>query len=272
MSAPLAAPARGSPGDWSLRLFDRSVLKQAKYRQIVAALGDTAGKRCLDLGADNGVISYLLRRRGGSWASADLDRVTVDAIRGLVGDDVHQIDGRRLPFADASFDVVVIVDLLEQVEDDAGLVAEIQRVLRPGGLLVVNVPHLKTRSLLRRLRDALGLTDAWHGHLRPGYSRSSLERLLGSGFRIETARTYSGSFSMGIDTALNGGFHALQGRSAGQSAGKGTVVTGDLVAKSRKQFSLLSALYPALWLVARMDRLLFLQEGYMLIVRARRAA
>jgi len=148
-------------------------------------------------------------------------------------------------------------------------VAEIERVLRPGGLLVANVPHLKARSLLRRLRNALGLTDAWHRHLRPGCSSAGLERLLGPGFHVEAARTYSGSFSMGIDTALNGGFHALQGRSAGQSAGKGTVVTGDLMAKSRKQFALLSALYPALWLVARMDRLLFHQEGYMLIVRAR---
>ena len=272
MSVPLAAPVPGSSGDWALRLFDRSVLKQAKYRQIVAAVGDTTGKRCLDLGSDNGVISYLLRRRGGSWASADLDRTTVEAIRGLVKEDAHQIDGRRLPFADASFDVVVVVDLFEHVADDAALGREIHRVLRPAGLLVANVPHLKPRSLLRKLRDAMGLTDAWHGHLRPGYSRESLARLLGPGFAIETARTYSGSFSMAIDTALNGGFHALQGRSAGHSAGKGTVVTGDLVSKSRKQFALLSALYPALWLVSRMDRLLFLQEGYMLIVRARRAA
>jgi len=276
VSAPLAtpppAPEPGSAGDWALRLFDRSVLKQAKYRQIVAAVGDTAGKRCLDLGSDNGVISYLLRRRGGSWASADLDRTTVEAIRGLVGDDAHQIDGRRLPFVDASFDVVVVVDLLEHVADDAALVGEIRRVLRPGGVLVANVPHLKPGSLLRKLRDALGLTDAWHGHVRPGYSRDSLHRLLGSDFVLETARTYSGSFSMAIDTALNGGFHALQGRAAGQSAGKGTVVTGELVAKSRKQFTLLSALYPMLWLGSRMDRLLFLQEGYMLIIRARYTA
>ena len=79
----------------------------------------------------------------------------------------------------------------------------------------------------------------------PGTRGTSLHRLLGSDFVLETARTYSGSFSMAIDTALNGGFHALQGRAAGQSAGKGTVVTGELVAKSRKQFTLLSALYPA---------------------------
>jgi SAM-dependent methyltransferase len=269
MSASLPAPEPGSAGEWTLRLFDRSVLKQAKYRQIAAAVGDTTGKRCLDLGSDNGVISYLLRRRGGSWASADLDRTTVEAIRALVKHDAHQIDGRQLPFDDASFDVVVIVDLLEHVSDDAALMAEIRRVLRGGGLFVANVPHLKPGSLLRRLRDALGLTDAWHGHLRAGYSRDNLRQLLGPDFVIEYTRTYSGSFSMAIDTALNGGFHALQGRAAGQSAGKGTVVTGDLVAKNRKQFRLLSALYPVLWLVSRMDRLLFLQEGYMLIVRAR---
>ena len=41
---------------WALRLFDRSILKQAKHRAIVALLGDTHGKECLDLGSDNGVI------------------------------------------------------------------------------------------------------------------------------------------------------------------------------------------------------------------------
>jgi SAM-dependent methyltransferase len=258
--------------DWAVKLFNRSVLKQAKYREIVRAIGDTRGRACLDIGGDNGVISYLLRQRGGEWASADLDPLTVAAIRELVGDHVHQIDGRSLPFADASLDLVVIVDFLEHIEHDAAFVAEIARVLRPGGVVVANVPHVKRRSLLRQVRDAIGLTDAWHGHLRPGYTLDALRALLGSHFAIEASRTYSGSFSMAIDTALNAAFLRLGGRKAGRSSGKGTVITGDVVRKNQRQFLLLSLLYPALWAVSRLDHLLFAQQGYMLIVRARRLA
>ena len=60
------------PGTWPKALFRRSVLKQRKLAELVAMLGPTAHLRCLDLGSDNGVISLLLRERGGSWASGDL--------------------------------------------------------------------------------------------------------------------------------------------------------------------------------------------------------
>src|SRR5574341_2307285 len=93
--------------DWALMLFRKSVLKQNKFRQITELLGDPRGMSCLDVGSDNGVISYLLRQRGGSWKSADLDEAAVGAIRDLVRDDVYQIDGRRPPFADNEFDRIV---------------------------------------------------------------------------------------------------------------------------------------------------------------------
>ena len=132
---------------WALALFRRSVLKQRKYAEITAALGPTDGLRCLDLGSDNGVVSLLLRRAGGRWASADLTAEAVASIRGLVGTDVHQTDGERLPFADAEFDRVVVVDMLEHVVDDGRFAAELARITRPGGLLVVNTPHLKHSAL-----------------------------------------------------------------------------------------------------------------------------
>ena len=88
---------------FALGLYAVSVLKQAKVRAITEMLGETRGLRCLDIGGDNGVVSLLLRERGGDWASADLDEGTVTAIRALVGDPVVRCDGTRLPVADASF-------------------------------------------------------------------------------------------------------------------------------------------------------------------------
>ena len=56
---------RQEADDWAITLFRRSVLKQAKWDAIRKAIGATVGKRCLDLGSDNGVISLLLRRGEG---------------------------------------------------------------------------------------------------------------------------------------------------------------------------------------------------------------
>jgi SAM-dependent methyltransferase len=267
MSAERASP---EPAEWAVALFRKSVLKQAKLRRITALMEDPAGQRCLDIGGDNGVISLLLRRLGGRWASADLDQRTVASIRALVGEDVHRLDGARTPFPARSFDQVVVVDYLEHIADDAAFGEELARILKPGGRVIVNVPHLKPRSVLNRFRHAVGLTDEWHGHLRPGYSLDGIRTLLGPRFFIERAETYSKAFSELVDTALNGLYLAMQ-RRTGEVTGssKGTVVTQADLHKHRKQFVLLSALYPFLWGISRLDALLWLQPGYKLIVRAR---
>ena len=259
-----------SHADWAIALFNRSVLKQAKYRRVVALLDNPAGKTSLDIGADNGVISYLLRRRGGRWCSADLNPETVASIRDLVREDVYQLTGETAPFADNTFDQIVIVDFLEHIPDDAAFVRELRRILKPEGVLIANVPHLKPHSLLNRVRHRIGLTDEWHGHLRPGYSLTGLRRLLEPDFDIERAETYSGTFSELIDTAINGLLETLKRRKPEPGASnKGNVVTRGDMEQHQKQFKMLSLLYPVLWTVARMDTLLPLQQGYKLIVRAR---
>ncbi|RJX35244.1 MAG: class I SAM-dependent methyltransferase [Desulfarculus sp.] len=265
------ATAALSSQDWALALFNKSVLKQAKYAQIVRLLGDTHGRRCLDMGADNGVISLLLRQRGGSWASADLTEAAVASIRSLVESDVHQIDGRRTPFADREFDAVVIVDFLEHIATDQEFLDEAARIMKPGGVLIINVPHKKRWSLINPLRHALGLTDAWHGHLRPGYTRAELTALLGGRFKVLTGRTYSKTFSELVDTALNFGYVIGQRQRGGQaSSDKGVVVTQADWQQNAKQMAMLKAAYPLLKLVSWLDRALFFFSGYKLILKAER--
>ncbi len=258
----MAEPEGGR--EWAMALFGRSVLKQRKLAEIADMLGPTSERRCLDLGSDNGVISLLLRARGGSWASGDLTDEAVDSIRSLVGEDVHLVRADSLPFPDASFDRVAVVDMLEHVPDEAAFARELARVTKRGGLLVVNTPHLK-RTALRRLRHALGQTDEKHGHLRPGYTTERLQQLLSPGFALERHRTYSRFFSEAVDAALNWGME----RAGKKSSAKGLVVTADDLARSRKMFRAYSAVYPLLWALTRLDALVP-ATGYMLIAAFRR--
>lgn len=257
-------PEPASVRDWAVALFRRSALKQRKLAELREMLGPTAGLRCLDLGSDNGVVSLLLREEGGSWASGDLTEEAVGSIRSLVGEDVHLVRGDRLPFPEASFDRVAVVDMLEHVSDDAAFAAELARITRSGGRLVVNTPYLK-RTALRRLRHALGQTDERHGHLRPGYTPERLRQLLGPAFEMERCRTYSRFFSEAVDTALNWAVQQL----GKESSAKGVVVTGDDLARHRRLFRAYGAIFPFVWAATRLDALVP-ASGYMLIAAARR--
>lgn len=256
-----------APEPWAVALFRRSVLKQRKLAELTALLGPTEGRRCLDLGSDNGVVSLMLRRGGGRWASADLTEEAVASIRELVASDVHLIAGDHLPFPDGEFDRVAVVDMIEHVPDDRAFVAELARITRPGGRLVVNTPHRRA-STMRRVRDRLGLTDEQHGHVRPGYTAEELRELLeGSGsFSWDRHHTYSRGFSEVVDVAINLGLNRL---GKGHSR-KGIVVTGTDVARHGNAFRIYSALYPAVWAFSRLDALIPWTPGYMLIAAAKR--
>jgi 2-polyprenyl-3-methyl-5-hydroxy-6-metoxy-1,4-benzoquinol methylase len=98
----------------------------------------------LDIGCSAGYHVRHLARKAKRVVAIDVDRVALAVARRRVKSSrvtfLHY-DGRRLPFADASFDAVSMLDVLEHVQDRAGQVAEIVRVLRPGGVWTVTVPY-----------------------------------------------------------------------------------------------------------------------------------
>jgi SAM-dependent methyltransferase len=75
--------------------------------------------------------------------------------------------GEHLPFRDESFDVILLIDVLEHIADDAGVAREATRVLRPSGRVLCMVPE--NQALYSR-------TDAANGHLRR-YHKDELLRL-----------------------------------------------------------------------------------------------
>ena len=256
------------PTDWHLRLFKKSLLKQAKLRQIVILLGPVSGQTCLDVGGDNGVISWNLRKLGGTWTSVDSSEKAVESIRRLVGERVELLEGSKLPFADGSFDVVVIIDMLEHLQEDYQFVVECHRVLKPNGRLIFNVPHIKPLAILPPVRKMLGLTDDRHGHVRPGYTDVQMYDLMKDGFDVHEMRTYSRFFVESLDTAIQ--FAAARANKDAQAGAKGVLIDEKDFGKMDKMFRIYSMLYPFFWCAAQFDKLLFFTKGYSLIGRAKR--
>jgi ubiquinone/menaquinone biosynthesis C-methylase UbiE len=97
------------------------------------------GRRILDAGCGTGTMVIHLRRYGAVFgvdmdleaAHYCLEREVRTVAQGKVGE---------LPFADATFDLVTMLDVLEHIPDEASALTDAARVLRPGGLLLLAVP------------------------------------------------------------------------------------------------------------------------------------
>jgi len=119
--------------------------REALFKRYVGG----PGRRVLDLGCRDGALTrtYL---DGNDVVGVDADREALDAAA-LLGIETHWADlDQPLELSDESFDVVVAGELLEHLRDPWRLVAEVRRVLRPGGTFVASVPNayrLKGRLL-----------------------------------------------------------------------------------------------------------------------------
>jgi SAM-dependent methyltransferase len=135
------------------------------------------GDRLLDAGCGAGRHAIEAARQGAQAIALDRSLPELKAARrgeattremsgGSAGANVGLVggDATRLPFADATFDRVIASEVLEHLFDDSAAIAELVRVLRPGGTIAVTVP----RYLPERICWAL--SSAYHtnlgGHLR----------------------------------------------------------------------------------------------------------
>jgi len=113
-------------------------------KALLAACDLEPGQRVLEVGCGTGHTAKVIAGRyGASVIAVDEGRHLVDAAlnrlqRKRLDAAVVQADGRLLPFADSSFDVLVCESVLAFLPDRATALAEFNRVLRPGGLLANN--------------------------------------------------------------------------------------------------------------------------------------
>jgi SAM-dependent methyltransferase len=161
-------------------------------------LGLRAGDRVLDVGAGFGRHVFECARRGAQVVALDYaaDEVvqTRDTLAAMV--DANEItadrligvlrgDARRLPFPDATFDVVITSEVLEHVQDDVAAIAEMVRVLKPGGRFAATVPAWFPETVNWKLSDEYHAPKSPGGHVRI-YGRTELRaKLTAAGLHVD---------------------------------------------------------------------------------------
>lgn len=132
--------------------------REALFRRYVGG----PGRRVLDLGCRDGALTrtYL---EGNEVVGVDADRDAL-AEAAKLGIETQWADlDQPLELPDESFDVGVAGELLEHLRDPQRLVAEIRRVLRPGGTFVASVPNAyRLKNRLRFLRGRAPEHDPTH--------------------------------------------------------------------------------------------------------------
>jgi len=160
------------------RWIDRA--KVRVIRRALAPLGP--GATVLDLGAGGGGIPAALSRHGvGGVVCLDHDLTLLGLCRhrglAVAAADVE----RRLPFTDGGVDAVVMVDVIEHMEHPHRVMAEVRRVLRPGGVGVVFTPPYDSIRWLLAERAFRLVTGRDLDHIAP-FTAESFTHLVGRHF------------------------------------------------------------------------------------------
>jgi SAM-dependent methyltransferase len=161
----------------------------------------------LDIPCGRGFYLNMLRyTTRAKLVGADLDEVVIHKARANVGHlpdvTLTRANIYQLPFADNTFDAVILSEVLEHIEDDVAGLREALRVLKPGGVAAITVPNAnypfwwdpinKTLETVFKTHIQHGVfAGIWANHVRLYTPEQLRAAALGAGFVIEAERAFT---------------------------------------------------------------------------------
>jgi SAM-dependent methyltransferase len=260
---------------WQLQMFDVSLKKRQKLAMLARMLGPIAGERCLLVtnGDNPGSINHHLRALGGSWTWCELEEDGIPGVERFLGEKVHHGTPAALPFPNASFSRVVVIDVHEHIEDTDAMNREIARVLQPSGIAIVTTPNGNASLPVVRLKHLVGMDARSYGHLVIGYRKEELAAMMrGAGLEPTGDDAYARFFTEFAELAINFGYMRVLARKKGRKPPDGEIAprNADQLQSVGPAFRLYQRLFPLVRAFAALDALIPGRGGYAVAVSARR--
>lgn len=178
-----------------------------RVKTIFEYVNPRADMRILDLPCGRGFYLNMLRYVSEcQLVGAELDWPVIQEARRrlahLRGISLHCVNIYNMPYPRNSFDAVILSEVLEHIEDDARGLREAFRVLKPGGIVAITVPHAnypfwwdpinKTLERLFKRHVRRGFfAGIWANHVRLYQPRQLRELVAAAGFTIEDERSFT---------------------------------------------------------------------------------
>lgn len=111
------------------------------------------GVAALEIGSGTGALLNELRRRGHNVQGVELNRLLIDEGRAYYGElPIQRVTGTSLPAPDGAFQVVLSFDVFEHIPDSDAHLAEVRRVLAPGGSYLIQTPNKWSNVVFETIR------------------------------------------------------------------------------------------------------------------------
>ena len=131
--------------------------------------------KILEVGCGTG-HNYQFLKRYGDYHGMDSSNVMIELVTSYGLQKVALGDAVNMPYKDDAFDVVLALDVIEHIENDALAIQEMNRVLREGGIIVISVPAFKWMW---------SMLDSLAGHKRRYTKKVVTDLVTSRGFRVE---------------------------------------------------------------------------------------
>lgn len=278
MNEQTTSPANPVEVPWQLQMYRKSLKKRQKVELLMKLMGPSAGKRCVMISGhdNNGAMNYEFRAGGGTWSWGQVYDDGIAEMSEFLGDPVAHIDINRFPWADNSFDVLIIIDVHEHFSDLDGFNREIARVVAPGGMAIVTTPNGNTSLPVAFVKRHVGMGPEIYGHVVQGYRVNELQKMMSSvGLKPVDWGGYSKFFTESAELAINLAYvKILVKKKEHPDVMVGTIAPTNKkeMAAVQKEYRMYSLIYPFMYLFSLLDKLIPGRGGYAVAVSARKSA
>lgn len=179
---------------------DMSLKRRAK--KIIKGLDLKKGDKIIDVGCGDGFYLYILSHLPikTNLLGYDYDKIVLaNAKKNLGPKKIRLVNGSatKIPFKNDSFDKAIMTEVLEHIDDDKKALFEVNRILKPGGTLLLTVPNFNFPFLWDPinwiLQNIFGthisgtgfFAGIWARHLRLYKKASLIKKIQKAGFKIE---------------------------------------------------------------------------------------